>query len=102
MKAHYQMAEPGYYPRTSILGICGTSYGLQLGEINNYLCIVIYRGKNIVNFKKFADIKIDTIKNANSITGWVILSLAPIYIDSYQITRTVIALIKHLNQKVRS
>lgn len=102
MKAYYQMTEPGFNPRTSILGIFGTSYGLQLGEINNFLCIVIYRGKNVVNFKKFEDLKTFKIKDANLITGWVILSLSPIFIDSYQVSRTVAALINQLNQNIRS
>lgn len=102
MKVHYQMAEPGFTPRTSILGIYGTSYGLQLGDINNFLCIVIYRGKNVVNFKKFVDKEIHAIKNANLITGWVILSLSPIFVNSYQVRRTVATLINQLNQNIRS
>ena len=98
MKAHYQMTEPGYNPRTSILGIYGTSYGLQLGEINNFLCIVVYRGKEVIKFKKFEDIELDAIEDANYIISWVSINIM-IAISPPQISKTVRALISQLNGK---
>ena len=38
-------------PLTSIYGIVGTSYGLQLGEKNDRLVSVIYKGKEVMAIK---------------------------------------------------
>jgi len=94
------MTEPGFIPRTSILGIYGTSYGLQLGEINNFLCILVYRGKEVINFHKFEDIELNAIEDVNYIISWVSNSVM-VAISPLQISKTVRALINQLNGKHR-
>ena len=94
------MTEPGFTPKTSILGIYGSSYGLQLGDMNNFLCIVVYRGKEVVNFKKFEDVKLNAIEDANYIISWVNINIM-IDISPPQISKTVRALISQLNDKNR-
>jgi len=94
------MTEPGFTPKTSILGIYGSSYGLQLGDMNNFLCIVVYRGKEVVNFKKFEMVKLNAIEDANYIISWVNINIM-IDISPPQISKTVRALISQLNDKNR-
>ena len=94
------MTEPGFTPKTSILGIYGSSYGLQLGDMNNFLCIVVYRGKEVVNFKKFEDVKLNAIEDANYIISWVNINIM-IDISPPQISKTVRTLISQLNDKNR-
>ncbi|TFG15967.1 MAG: hypothetical protein EU531_07840 [Promethearchaeota archaeon] len=94
------MTEPGFIPRTSILGICGTSYGLQLGEINNFLCIVVYRGKEVINFKKFDNITLNSIEDANYIVGWVNRNLL-FFTNVMQISKTVRILIDQINSSTQ-
>ena len=83
-----------FVPKTSILGVYGTSYGIQLGIISNQLGLRVFRGKEVILFNKFEKKDI----NANHLTAWIMSNLAIPNINAYQVLRTVRYLIVQLNK----
>ena len=88
-----------YIPMTSEMGIMGTSYRLQLGSMNDYVVSILLKGKEIIAFKSFKNMKITDTINQNLITAWVLQVISIPLINTHQIARTVQVLTKQLIKK---
>ncbi|MHA1149872.1 MAG: hypothetical protein ACTSR8_16675 [Promethearchaeota archaeon] len=90
------MAEKGFEPLTSQLGIAGTSFRLQLGEINDKWAARILKGKDIIDSYVFKDEDISEsgAPNQNLIVGYVLRTLTIPNINPYGIMKTTQALVK--------
>ena len=99
------MAEKGFEPLTSQLGISGTSHRLQLGLINGKWASRILKGKNIIDSNVFKDEDVrkdqegNERPNQNLIVGWVLKTVAIPNINPHQIMKTTQALV---NQAVKN
>ena len=95
------MAEKGFEPLTSQLGIAETSYRLQLGWINEKWASRILKGKEIIDsyVYKDEDTAASGIPNSNLIVGWVLRTIAIPNINPHQIMKTTQALVKQAIQK---
>ncbi|MFX1239539.1 MAG: zinc ribbon domain-containing protein [Promethearchaeota archaeon] len=94
------MAEKGFEPLTSQLGIAGTSYRIQLGLINDKWASRILKGREIIDSYVFKEE--DTaggLPNSNLIVGWVLRTIAIPNINPHQIMKTTQALVKQAIQK---
>ena len=93
---HNKMAEKGFEPLTSQLGIAGTSYRLQLGMINEKWSSRILKGRDVIDsyVYKEEDTVGGGIPNSNLIVGWVLRTVAIPNINPHQIMKTVNALVK--------
>ncbi len=94
------MAEKGFEPLTSHLGIAGTSYRIQLGLINEKWASRILKGRDIIDSYVFKEE--DTaggLPNSNLIVGWVLRTVAIPNINPHQIMKTTQALVKQAVQK---
>ncbi|MFX1276218.1 MAG: hypothetical protein ACFFBP_04620 [Promethearchaeota archaeon] len=95
------MAEKGFEPLTSQLGIAGTSYRLQLGMINDKWASRILKGREVIDsyVYKEEDAAAGGIPNSNLIVGWVLRTVAIPNINPHQIMKTTQALVKQAIQK---
>jgi len=90
------MAEKGFVPLTSQLGIPGTSYRLQLGMINEKWASRLLKGKNVIDsyIYKDEDISQTGVPNQNMIVGYVLRTVAIPNINPHQVMKTTQALVK--------
>jgi hypothetical protein len=95
------MAEKGFEPLTSQLGIPGTSYRIQLGLINGKWASRLLKGQDVIDSYVYKDEDLgDTgFPNQNLIVGWVIRTVAIPNINPHQIMKTTQALVKQALEK---
>ncbi|MFW9951792.1 MAG: zinc ribbon domain-containing protein [Candidatus Thorarchaeota archaeon] len=95
------MAEKGFEPLTSQLGIPGTSYRIQLGLINGKWTSRLLKGQDVIDsyIYKEEDLGDTGFPNQNLIVGWVIRTVAIPNINPHQIMKTVQALVKQALEK---
>ncbi|NHJ24693.1 MAG: zinc ribbon domain-containing protein [Candidatus Lokiarchaeota archaeon] len=95
------MAEKGFEPLTSQLGIPGTSYRIQLGLINGKWASRLLKGTDVIDsyVYKDEDLGESGFPNQNLIVGWVIRTVAIPNINPHQIMKTVQALVKQALEK---
>ena len=92
------MAEKGFEPLSSQLGISGTSYRIQLGLINEKWASRILKGKDVIDSYVYKDVEGD-FPNQNLIVGWVLRTVAIPNINPHQIMKTTQALCKQAIEK---
>ena len=97
------MAEKGFQPLSSQLGISGTSYRIQLGLINGKFAIRLLKGKSVIDSYVFKDEDISEsgIPNQNLIVGWVLRTVAIPNINPHQVMKTTQALVKQALEKIK-
>jgi hypothetical protein len=88
------MTEKGFEPLTAQLGISGTSYRLQLGEINEKWASRLLKGKEVLDSKVYDVEEGQALPNQNYIVGWCLQTLVLPNINPHQIMKTVQALVK--------
>ncbi|MFX0021832.1 MAG: hypothetical protein ACFE9S_05865 [Candidatus Hermodarchaeota archaeon] len=89
------MAEIGFVPLSSQLGVAGTSYRIQLGEINEKWAVRLLKGKEVIDSYVFKDEDVQgDFPNQNIIVGWVLRTVAIPNINPHQIMKTTQALVK--------
>jgi len=95
------MAEKGFQPLSSQLGISGTSYRIQLGLINGKFATRLLKGKSVIDSYVFKDEDISEsgIPNQNLIVGWVLRTVAIPNINPHQVMKTTQALVKQAIEK---
>ncbi|GAH65183.1 unnamed protein product, partial [marine sediment metagenome] len=95
------MAEKGFEPLSSQLGIPGTSYRIQLGLINGKFATRLLKGKSVIDSYVFKDEDITEsgIPNQNLIVGWVLRTVAIPNINPHQVMKTTQALVKQAIEK---
>ncbi|MFX0059304.1 MAG: hypothetical protein ACFE85_08345 [Candidatus Hodarchaeota archaeon] len=94
------MAEKGFEPLTSQLGIPGTSYRIQLGLINEKWASRLLKGNNVIDSYIYKDEDVSGgFPNQNLIVGWVIRTVAIPNINPHQIMKTTQALVKQALEK---
>jgi hypothetical protein len=94
------MAEKGFEPLTSQLGIPGTSYRIQLGLINEKWASRLLKGNNVIDSYIYKDEDVEGgFPNQNLIVGWVIRTVAIPNINPHQIMKTTQALVKQALEK---
>jgi hypothetical protein len=95
------MAEKGFEPLSSQLGIPGTSYRIQLGLINGKFATRLLKGKSVIDSYVFKDEDISEsgIPNQNLIVGWVLRTVAIPNINPHQVMKTTQALVKQAIEK---
>ncbi len=95
------MAEKGFEPLSSQLGIPGTSYRVQLGHINGKFATRLLKGKSVIDSYVFRDDDISEsgIPNQNLIVGWVLRTVAIPNINPHQVMKTTQALVKQAIEK---
>jgi hypothetical protein len=95
------MAEKGFEPLTSQLGIPGTSYRIQLGLINGKWASRLLKGTSVIDsyIYKDEDIAEGGFPNQNLIVGWVLRTVAIPNINPHQVMKTTQALVKQAIEK---
>ena len=95
------MAEKGFEPLSSQLGIPGTSYRVQLGLINEKFATRLLKGNSVIDSYVFKDEDISEsgIPNQNLIVGWVLRTVAIPNINPHQVMKTTQALVKQAIEK---
>lgn len=94
------MAEKGFEPLSSQLGIPGTSYRVQLGLINGKWASRLLKGNNVIDSYIYADEDTQSgIPNQNLIVGWVLRTVAIPNINPHQVMKTTQALVKQAIDK---
>jgi hypothetical protein len=89
------LAEIGFVPLSSQLGVAGTSYRIQLGEINEKWAVRLLKGKDVIESYIFKDEDVQSdFPNQNVIVGWVLRTVAIPNINPHQIMKTTQALVK--------
>jgi hypothetical protein len=89
------LAEIGFIPLSSQLGVAGTSYRIQLGEINDKWAVRLLKGKDVIDSYVFKDEDVQgDFPNQNIIVGWVLRTVAIPNINPHQIMKTTQALVK--------
>ena len=89
------MTEKGFIPLTSELGVPGTSYRIQLGEINEKWAVRLIKGRDVIDSYVFKDEDVEgDFPNQNIIVGWVLRTVAIPNINPHQIMKTTQALVK--------
>ena len=87
-------------PLTSQLGVPGTSYRLQLGQINEKWAVRMLKGKNVIDSYVFKDEDVQgDFPNQNLIVGWVLRTVAIPNINPHQVMKTTQALVKQAIKK---
>ncbi len=82
-------------PLSSQLGVAGTSYRIQLGEINDKWAVRLLKGKDVIDSYVFKDEDVQgDFPNQNIIVGWVLRTVAIPNINPHQIMKTTQALVK--------
>jgi len=97
------MAEKGFEPLSSQLGIPGTSYRIQLGLINGKFATRLLKGKSVLDSYVFKDEDVSEsgIPNQNLIVGWVLRTIAIPNINPHQVMKTTQALVKQAIDKIK-
>ena len=97
------MAEKGFEPLSSQLGIPGTSYRIQLGLINGKFATRLLKGKSVLDSYVFKDEDVSEsgIPNQNLIVGWVLRTVAIPNINPHQVMKTTQALVKQAIEKIK-
>lgn len=97
------MAEKGFEPLSSQLGISGTSYRLQLGLINEKFAIRLLKGNSVIDSYVFKDEDVTEsgIPNQNLMVGWVLRTVAIPNINPHQVMKTIQALAKQAIDKIK-
>ncbi|MFW9999311.1 MAG: zinc ribbon domain-containing protein [Candidatus Hodarchaeota archaeon] len=94
------MTEKGFIPLTSELGVPGTSYRIQLGEINEKWAVRLIKGRDVIDSYIFKDEDVDgDFPNQNIIVGWVLRTVAIPNINPHQVMKTTQALVKQALKK---
>ncbi|MFW9771831.1 MAG: hypothetical protein ACFFEO_06665 [Candidatus Thorarchaeota archaeon] len=95
------MADKGFEPLTSQLGIPGTSYRIQLGLINKMWASRLLKGQNVIEsyVYKDEDVADGGFPNQNLIVGWVLRTVAIPNINPHQVMKTTQALVKQALEK---
>jgi hypothetical protein len=89
------LAEIGFVPLSSQLGVAGTSYRIQLGEINEKWAVRLLKGKEVIDSYVFKDEDVQgDFPNQNIIVGWVLRTVAIPNINPHQIIKTTQAIVK--------
>jgi len=89
------LAEIGFVPLSSQLGVAGTSYRIQLGEINEKWAVRLLKGKEVIDSYVFKEEDVQgDFPNQNIIVGWVLRTVAIPNINPHQIMKTTQALVK--------
>ena len=83
------MAENDFVPLSPQLGVAGSSYRLQMGQVNGYWAIRLAKGNDVLESKVFKDEPNKEMPNSNKITGWVLSVIAIPNINTFQIQKTV-------------
>jgi len=96
------MAEKGFEPLSSQLGVPGTSYRIQLGLINGKFAIRLLKGNSVIDSYIFKDEDISEsgIPNQNLMVGWVLRTVAIPNINPHQVMKTIQALAKQALAKI--
>jgi hypothetical protein len=81
------MSAEGFIPLSNQLGIVGSSYGIQLGKINEKWAVRLVKGNEVLDSKVFEET--GDPPNANAIVGWILQVLAIPNISPYQIAKSV-------------
>lgn len=82
-------------PLTSELGVPGTSYRIQLGDINEKWAVRLIKGRDVIDSYVFKDEDVEgDFPNQNIIVGWVLRTVAIPNINPHQIMKTTQALVK--------
>jgi len=97
------MAEKGFEPLSSQLGISGTSYRIQLGLINDKFAIRLLKGNSVIDSYVFKDEDVTEsgIPNQNLMVGWVLRTVAIPNINPHQVMKTIQALAKQAIEKIK-
>ncbi len=97
------MAEKGFQPLSSQLGIPGTSYRIQLGLINGKFAIRLLKGNSVIDSYVFKDEDISEsgIPNQNLMVSWVLRTVAIPNINPHQVMKTIQALVKQALEKIK-
>ena len=99
-RARIIMAEKGFVPLTSQLGIAGTSYRLQLGIINEKWASRLLKGRDVIDSYIYEEESADGKgPNSNLIVGWTLRTVAIPNINPHQIMKTTQALVKQALEK---
>ena len=94
------MTEKGFTVLTGQLGIPGTSYRIQLGEINEKWAVRLLRGKDVLDSYVFKDEDSQGgFPNQNLIVGYVLRTVAIPNINPHQVMKTTQALVKQAMAK---
>ncbi|MFW9900381.1 MAG: hypothetical protein ACFFDY_03725, partial [Candidatus Thorarchaeota archaeon] len=94
------MTEKGFMPLTSELGVPGTSYRIQLGDINEKWAVRLIKGRDVIDSYVFKDEDVEgDFPNQNIIVGWVLRTVAIPNINPHQIMKTTQALVKQALKK---
>ncbi|MFX1568192.1 MAG: zinc ribbon domain-containing protein [Promethearchaeota archaeon] len=94
------MTEKGFIPLTSELGVPGTSYRIQLGDINEKWAVRLIKGRDVIDSYVFKDEDVEgDFPNQNIIVGWVLRTVAIPNINPHQIMKTTQALVKQALKK---
>jgi hypothetical protein len=89
------LTEKGFIPLTSELGVPGTSYRIQLGDINEKWAVRLIKGRDVIDSYVFKDEDVEgDFPNQNIIVGWVLRTVAIPNINPHQIMKTTQALVK--------
>ncbi len=89
------MTEKGFIPLTSELGVPGTSYRIQLGDINEKWAVRLIKGRDVIDSYVFKDEDVEgDFPNQNIIVGWVLRTVAIPNINPHQVMKTTQALVK--------
>jgi hypothetical protein len=94
------LTEKGFIPLTSELGVPGTSYRIQLGDINEKWAVRLIKGRDVIDSYVFRDEDVEgDFPNQNIIVGWVLRTVAIPNINPHQIMKTTQALVKQALKK---
>lgn len=81
------MSSEGFIPLSNQLGIVGSSYGVQLGKINDKWAVRLVKGNEVLDSKVFEET--GDPPNANAIVGWILQVIAIPNVNPYQIAKSV-------------
>ncbi|MFX0057990.1 MAG: hypothetical protein ACFE85_14735 [Candidatus Hodarchaeota archaeon] len=87
------MSDKGFEPLTDYLGISGTSYIVQIGEINRKWAVLLLRGNEIIECHIFNEIGENEFPNKEDIIKWILNTII-LKVNTYQVQRTVNILIE--------
>ena len=84
------VSENDFQPYTPQLGISGSSYQLQMGQVNGFWAIRLVKGTSVLASKVFNDSpEPEELPLGRYLTGWVLSVLAIPNINTYQIQKVV-------------
>lgn len=92
------MSEKDFEPLTSQLGIAGTSYRLQLGQINEKWASRLMKGRDTIIDSYIYDNVEGITPNGNRIVSWVLKTVAIPNINPHQIMKTTQFLLRQARE----